>query len=186
MATSPKYTPSPFPSTRLSHGSPLWLTTPNALPRHNSPSYRDPVTFACHPRPDPSFAPHTPSPPQTPRQVSLLHSLPHAPSPRPRPRFPSDSQRAFPNLPLALLHAPKHLRPATASSPPPAPRPGPGVRDRHLLHRPSRLPGPRGSRVDENLGERGLRRATPDPRCLYCSPPPESWGAESPLGSLRK
>ncbi|XP_021011404.1 proline-rich receptor-like protein kinase PERK2 [Mus caroli] len=111
----------------------------------------------------------------------LLHIFP-APSST-LPSGPLSSPQASPRT----LPRPRTPSPSTAGSSASSPEAGP----RHAGQTP--LPSPltpasaeprHPPHIDRSLPERGLRRTTSDPLSLHCSPPPESWSAESPLGSL--
>ncbi|XP_014639014.1 PREDICTED: formin-like protein 3 [Ceratotherium simum simum] len=187
MPTNPKdtKTPSPMhtpPTNPRSGPTVRYLTrfpAPTPLPRGTHGHLRGP------PRPNPNFSALSLSPPETATLglVSLLHILPHTHP----PHF----------LALASLPAPDALSPTSPRSPhtpkplhPPqqAPRLRPrGPARARGAGAPSPAPhaGPEPGHVQGSLCERGLRRTTPDPRSVSCSPPPERWGAESPLGFPR-
>lgn len=191
MPTIPTDTQTPSP-THTSPTNPCSRSTflyPTRFPATNSLSCgypRSPSPTILAPTP----TSHLPVPPH--RRPRLSGWSPDSTSshtrtlPTSSPSLPSRLPKSSPQPPLALLHTPKHLHPATAGSPPPAPRPRRGMGGRRPFYRPSCLPLAGGSRVGGSLQERGLWRTTLNPlRSVYCWPPPELWGEESSLGSPR-
>ena len=157
---APKH-PNPFPYTLVSHNPLLLLHTPlpDTLPRHSSPSHAGPRspsrTIPAPTRTSHPTLPHQRSPTRSGRSPRSTSSHTRT-LPTSSPSLPSRLPESFPQPPLALLHTPKPPQPVTAGSPPPAPRPGPGMWGRHPLDRPSCLPQARSSRVDGSLRRRGV------------------------------
>lgn len=179
----------PFPYTHSSHKPLLWLhiPVPNMLPRHNSPSSGDPRS-PSRTIPAPTLTSHPTLP--HPRRPSVSGWSSDSTSSHTR-TLPSSSPSLPSRLPERFPHLPS--LPSTPPNPFAPPRRAPRLQPRGPARAwgagaPSPAPhvGPGPGHVQRSLWERGLRRTTPDPRSVSCSPPPERWGAESPLGFPRE